>query len=35
MTENEQNKDLTVKEQGVTESTTEEVQCYPRMGAAL
>ena len=31
--ENEQNKDLPVGEEGVAESTTEEVQCYPQMGA--
>ena len=33
MAENEQNKDLPVGEQGVAESTTEEVQCDPQMGA--
>ena len=31
--ENEQNKDLPVGEEGVAESTTEEVQCDPQMGA--
>ena len=33
MAENEQNKDIAVGEQGVAESTTEEVQCDPQMGA--
>ena len=33
MAENEQNKDLSVGEQGVAESTTEEAQCDPQMGA--
>ena len=33
MAENEQNKDLPVGELGVAESTTEEVQCDPQMGA--
>ena len=32
--ENEQNKDLPVGEEGVAESTTEEVQCDPQMGAS-
>ena len=32
MAENEQNKDLSVGEQDVAESTTEEVQCDPQMG---
>ena len=33
MAENEQNKDIVAGEQGVAESTTEEVQCDPQMGA--
>ena len=33
MAENEQNKDIAVGELGVAESTTEEVQCDPQMGA--
>ena len=33
MAENEQIKDLSVGEQDVAESTTEEVQCDPQMGA--
>ena len=33
MVEHEQNKDISVEELGVAESTTEEVQCDPQMGA--